>query len=298
MELKNLQYLESIYRLHSFTKAADEHYISQPSISNAIQKLESELNVRLINRNEKPLTFTEEGERFMCHVYNILDALKDAVQDMQSRSAAKEHTLRLAWASTMGDCLLPMLFTEFHDLYPQYQLMLCEQTMHDILANLLDGTLDLAYALIPEYYDSSQLETIPLSLREMSVLLSKDHPLASCSQISLQMLKNEKILTFPSGSLIRTKIEEKFRELHIVPNLYTVNQITVMETLVSQNYAVTMLVIDEMNSVTDNPNIVLRPLKDRVTFLKGFILKRGYHQTVSMKHLITYVRNVLHEHQN
>lgn len=297
MELKNLQYLESIYRLHSFTKAADEHFISQPSISNAIQKLEAELNVRLINRTEKPLTFTEDGERFMCHVYNILNALEDAVQDMKYRSDLKEQTLYLAWASTLGDCLLPMIFTEFHELYPQFQIMLCEQTIQRILDQLLDGRIDLAYALIPELYDAELLETIPLQVCEMYVLLSREHPLASCEQISLGMLKNEKILTFPPGSLIRTKLEEKFKELHIVPTLHTVNQVTVIETLVSQNYGVTLLAVDEMNSVMKNPNIVLRPLKEPVTFSKGFILKRGQHRTLSMNRLINFVQNVLHEYR-
>lgn len=297
MELKNLQYLDSIYRLRSFTKAAEEHYISQPSISNAIQKLENELGVILIRRNEKPLAFTEDGERFMCHVSNILEAVDDAIQDMKSRSCLLEQTLHLAWASTLGDCLLPRIYTQFHESYPQCQVLLWEQTLHNILTLLTADQIDLAYALIPENYDPNTLEVIPLQFCEMRVLLSKDHPLASHKQLSLTMLRNEKILTFPSGSLIRTKLEEKFKELHIVPNLYPVNQVAVMENLVSENYGITLLAVDEINSITNNKNIVLLPLKEPITFLKGFILKRGCRRTVPMKQMISFVENVLHNYR-
>ena len=73
MDLKKLRYLEAIYRLKSYTKAAEELFISQPSLSNAIHALEKELGVSLIDRSRQPLRFTFEGERFMWHVYKILE---------------------------------------------------------------------------------------------------------------------------------------------------------------------------------------------------------------------------------
>lgn len=66
-----MRYLEAIYRLKSYTKAAEELFISQPSLSNAIHSLEKELGVSLIDRSRQPLRFTFEGERFMWHVYSV-----------------------------------------------------------------------------------------------------------------------------------------------------------------------------------------------------------------------------------
>ena len=120
MDLKKLEYLETIYRLRSFSKAAEAHFISQPSISNAIQKLETELGVLLIDRNAKPLVFTPEGVRFMSHVYTILNAVEEAQKDMREISSLNRQQLKMAIHSILVDWIFTQIFSDFQERYPGY----------------------------------------------------------------------------------------------------------------------------------------------------------------------------------
>ena len=295
MELKNLQYLESIYRLRSFTRAAEEHYISQPSISNAVQKLERELGVTLINRNDKPLSFTENGERFMCHVRNILSLTDDAVQDMKELSDPQKMTLRLSWASTIGDIILPRIYTEFYKKYPQYQVVLSAETLQDMMKRLLTEEIDMAYAHIREGYDSRLFDMIPIQSCELQVLMSRDNPLSKYGHLSLEMLAGEQILAFPPGSVFRNKIEEKFAEAHIVPKLQTITHTDIIQELVEQNYGISFLTKELDNSLAHNEKLLFVPLSEPVYFLKGFLLKNGVKRTAAMKAMILFIQDVVKE---
>ena len=138
MDLKKLRYLEAIYRLKNYTKAAEELYISQPSLSNAIHSLEKELGVTLINRSRQPLRFTFEGERFMWHVYRILECVHDAQVDIEEMSERRKHTLILIWPSiTANDFILPKIYTEFHSLYPSYHVVVQDSPIQSTLTRLL-----------------------------------------------------------------------------------------------------------------------------------------------------------------
>lgn len=290
MELRNLQYLEAVYRLHSFTKAADEFYISQPSITGAIQKLEKELGVMLIDRSKKPFQFTVNGEHFMKHVYNILGVVGDAEKDMKKTQGMETEHINLVWASTMGDCLLPLVFTEFYEKNPHYQITLYEQTNAEILEGLQNETYDLAYALFPEQYNPDIVKTIPVQICQMYVIMSKQCELKRYNKIPLEALKEKKILSFPKGSAVRTKIDDLFHKARIVPEIQTIRQTKLIEELICQNYGIAILPLDKVNSVATEEEIIIRPLKDSIVFTKGFIMKRGRHRTDGMKALIRFVQ--------
>ena len=145
MDLKKLRYLEAIYRLKSYTKAAEELFISQPSLSNAIHALEKELGVSLIDRSRQPLRFTFEGERFMWHVYKILECVREAEEDIAEMSERKKHSLMLIWPSiTANDYILPKIYTDFHRQYPIYNVVVQDATIQSTMTRLLSEEVDLA----------------------------------------------------------------------------------------------------------------------------------------------------------
>lgn len=290
MELRNLQYLEAVYRLHSFTKAADEFYISQPSITGAIQKLEKELGVMLIDRSKKPFQFTVNWEHFMKHVYNIIGAVGDAEKDMKKTQGMETENIKLVWASTMGDCILPLVFTEFYEQNPHYQITLYEETNAGILEGLQKETYDLAYALFPEQYNPDIVKTIPVQICQMYVIMSKQCDLKKYEKVPLEALKEERILSFPKGAIIRTKVDDLFHKARIVPEIQTIRQTKLMEELIRQNYAIAILPLDEVNSIEREGNMIIRPLEESIVFTKGFIMKRGRHRTDGMKALIRFVQ--------
>ncbi len=292
VELKSLQYLESVYRNKSFTKAANEFYVSQPSISVAVQKLENELGATLIDRNAKPLAFTEDGERFMHHVHNILDAVEDAVNDMQHRTNRTEQTLSCAWATTLGDMIRPTIYTTFFAKHPNYQISIKEGTQKNVESELLNGSLDMAYTHILDSLNPELFETIPIQISETCVIMSRKHPLAFKPNLCLKDLREERILIFPKGSMIRSKIEDAFRRVYAVPDFYTVSFVSQIYEMICSDFGIALFPLDRVNSLLEDSQIAVIPLRESITFLKGFILKRGVRRTDAMQDLIDYTSSL------
>lgn len=296
MEFRKLEYFDSVYRLRSFTKAARENFVSQPSLSNAIRSLEEELHCTLINRNTQPLSFTPEGERFIFHVQRILNDARVAKLEMASASAAEEITLRLSWPSCfIHDYLLPRLYTDFHDLYPNYQLVCIESTIEETIRLLLDSRLDVAYVHVPDSYDTNQLEFIPIICCEMCALISKNNPLASMETLSISQLAKEHIFSFQKGSLYRRKLDEAFECRHIVPNITSINQMRIIQRLVSEDRGISFVTIDDSENLDAIGNLALVPLAEPISFVKGFLMKKGDALLPPIQNLITYVQSVIQQ---
>lgn len=294
MELKKLEYFESLYRLRSFTKAAKEHFISQPSLSNAIKSLEEELQCSLINRNSKPLSFTPEGERFIFHVHRILRDVNIARLEMSAAGEEQNIFIRLAWPSCfVHDYLLPKLYTDFNDMYPNYQILCIESTINDTIRYLLEDRLDIAYVHIPDSYDTNQLEFIPIICCEMCVLVSKDNPLASMKTLSIPQLSAEHIFSFQQGSLYRRRLEEAFELNNINPRITIVNQMQIIMKLVSENRGISFATVDDNENLSTLGNIVLVPLEEPISFVKGFLLKRGTSSLPHIQNLISFVQSIV-----
>ena len=294
MDLKKLRYLEAIYRLKNYTKAAEELYISQPSLSNAIHALEKELGVVLINRARQPLRFTAEGERFMWHVYRILECVHEAEEDIAEMSARRSHSLFLIWPSiTANDYILPKIYTDFHKQHPGYNVVVQDATIQSTMTRLLSEEVDLALVNLPDNQDLNAFSYIPVMESSVWVMLPRNHPLQDQPSISFQMLHDQTLLTFQRGSLIRKKIEESCEKANITPKIISVNQMDVAKKLVQQNYGITFITMDNTKTAPYEQDLILRPLDQPIVFQKGFLLKRGRQPSPGANKLIKFVQETV-----
>lgn len=291
MNLKQLEYLEAIYRLKSFSKAAQELFISQPSISNAIQRLEDELEVRLIDRSSKPVSFTPEGVAFMRHVHRILEDVDQAMLEMKKYASVKSQSLRLAVHTTLQDWFLNQLYSDFYERYPQIQIGLLEPVHQEMLKLLLSEEIDLAYTLIPNEIDLTLYETIPIQNCCLYALLPKGHPLERRDKIPLELMKNEHLLMYPPGSLIRDCLEKEFQRLHIRPKFQDVRQIRIIQGLVEQNQGCSFVTVDDLYPLKNTFSWSAVPLEEPIPFLKGFLLKKNRKRSYASNILISYVQD-------
>ena len=293
-----MRYLEAIYRLKSYTKAAEELFISQPSLSNAIHSLEKELGVSLIDRSRQPLRFTFEGERFMWHVYKILKCVREAEEDIAEMSERKKHSLMLIWPSiTANDYILPKIYTDFHRQYPIYNVVVQDATIQSTMTRLLSEEVDLALVNLPDNLDLTAFSYIPVMESSVWVMLHRAHPLAQQSAISFEMLEDQTILTFQRGSLIRRKIEDSCEKAKIRPAILSVNQMGVAVKLVQQGYGISFTTMDNTKVDIPEMDLVLRPLEQPIIFQKGFLLKRGRQTSPGVNKLIKFVKETVAELQ-
>lgn len=292
MDLKKLEYLDSIYRLRNFTKAAEEQYISQPSISSAIQSLEDELDVVLINRNTRPLSFTDAGEEFMEYVHNILKEVKHAEDAMKHRSRQNHESLRIALYSSSTSQLIPKIYMDFHSHYPQCELKITENTLTAMLRQLLSGELDMAYTLVPDDIDQNLFKILPVELCELWVILSSEHPLAQESVISLEQLTTERVYSYPEGSLIRQKLDQALKEQHVSIQHIVPHRIDFVNSLIAKNYGVAFILHDHFHEIPVGSNLVVRPLSIPIQFQTGIIFKQGVRMTSAMKNMKSYLLQI------
>lgn len=289
MEIKQLQYLNTLYETKSYTKAAEKHFISQPNITTAVKKLEEELNCQLINRQSRPLRFTEEGEFFITYVKNILYSINEGKIALESFIKKRNTTIHISIAASIGNGLLPLLYTEFLSSNSGVDLRCMDASMAMILDFISNDTLDLAYTMIPNHKDLRKYNITLVQNSELCLLINKDHPLASEDRISFSMLKDERILTFPEGSLILDRLQHYSKIENVSLNYQIFTQVYVMEELVKQNYGIATITVNAFNRNDTYDKYVVKPFETPILFEEGFIVKKGKILSIHHELLMKYI---------
>lgn len=154
MTITQLQYVLAIAEQRNFTKAAEKCFVTQPTLSTQIQKLEDELEIIIFNRNKKPIELTEVGKKIVAQARSIVseaDRIQDIV-DQQKGFIGGEF--RLGIIPTIMPTLLPMFLTNFINKFPKVKLKIEELTTEEIIIRLDEGHLDAAIVATPLSIDS------------------------------------------------------------------------------------------------------------------------------------------------
>ncbi len=149
MTITQLKYVLAVAEHKNFTKAAERTFVTQPTLSMQIQKLEEELDILIFDRSKKPIELTAVGMKIVNQARNIVneaDRMQDVV-DQEKGFIGGEF--RLGIIPTVMPTLLPMFLKTFSSRYPKVHLKIEELSTQDIILKLLDGHLDAAIAATP-----------------------------------------------------------------------------------------------------------------------------------------------------
>ncbi len=149
MTITQLHYVLAIAEHKNFTKAAEKCFVTQPTLSTQIQKLEEELNILIFDRSKKPIGLTDVGRKIVHQAKNIVnesDRMQDIV-DQQKGFIGGEFKIGII--PTIMPTLLPMFLKAFIKKYPKVKLKIEELTTEDIITKIKDGHLDAAIVSTP-----------------------------------------------------------------------------------------------------------------------------------------------------
>lgn len=202
MNLNQLRYFISVAESGSFTKAAQQHYISQTAITQQIHVLEENIGTKLLDRNSRPAALTPAGKVFLKEAREILGRMDAALLRTREASTGLEGELRMGYTKGYEHSDLPKYLRSFHQEYPNV-LISCYRCDTDQLATgLVSGDYDLIFT-----WDSTNLrkeEKLQVQVAErvpLRVALYASHPLARRRELSRRDLKQENILFMsPSGT--------------------------------------------------------------------------------------------------
>ncbi len=211
MTLTELRYVVAVARERHFGRAADACFVSQPTLSVAIKKLEDELGTRIFERRTNEVTMTPAGERIVGQAQRTLDEAGRIKEIARQGKDPLSGPLRLGVIYTIGPYLLPALVRQVIESSPQMPLMLQENFTVKLLEMLRTGDLDCA--IIAEPFPDAGLAVAPLYDEPFMIAVPKAHPLAKRKSVSAEALKLETMLLLGTGHCFRDQVLEVCPEL-------------------------------------------------------------------------------------
>ena len=201
MTITQLQYVLAVAEHKNFTLAAEKCFVTQPTLSMQIQKVEEELNIQIFDRTKKPIQLTEIGQKIVNQAKNIVneaDRMKDIVEQQKGFIGGE---FKLGIIPTVMPTLLPMFLKSFIKKHPKVKLKIEELTTEEIITRIKDGHLDAAIAATPLEDDS--IKERVLYFEPFVSYIPKGHRLHNNNKIDVSELDINDMLLLEDGHCFR-----------------------------------------------------------------------------------------------
>jgi LysR family hydrogen peroxide-inducible transcriptional activator len=204
MEMHQLRYVIAVARAGNFSRAAEQCHVSQPSLSQQIQKLEGELGERLFNRTRREAQLTPHGKSFLQRAIRILEEVDTAKREANEAHQLLRGTLSIGVLPTIAPFLLPKILAEFTKKFPGMEIVVQEDTTAHLLKLLLGCEIDFALASQP--ISDLRLEVRELFAEELLLALPPGHPLTRKRAISSSDLENQPFILMKEGHCLGDQV--------------------------------------------------------------------------------------------
>lgn len=208
-DTRQLTAFAALARLGSFTRAAQELYLTQSAISHAIKALEEQAGCRLFERAGRRVALTQSGEQFLRHVDKILGEMKAARRGLDELSRWGHGRLRLGASTTACQYILPTVLREFKQSFPKCAIAIDPGDHARQLELLLGNQIDLALMLEPE--GVKELAFVPLFTDEMRFLVAPAHPWARAGRVQRETIEEQTLIVYNHTSYTFRLVKDYFR---------------------------------------------------------------------------------------
>jgi LysR family hydrogen peroxide-inducible transcriptional activator len=203
--LTQIEYVLAVHRYGHFAKAAAACYVTQPTLSMQIQKLEEDLGIKIFDRTQKPILLTDTGKKIIDQMQKVLfDAQKIQHIISESEQQPLKGELKIGIIPTLTTSLLPIILPQVEKLYPELELMIYEKETHHILESLDHDEIDVGVLAIP--LKNPQFNEISLFFEPFSIVCQKSHELAKFKKIKHADLKSQDLWLLEEGHCLRTQV--------------------------------------------------------------------------------------------
>ncbi|UXI67639.1 DNA-binding transcriptional regulator OxyR [Tahibacter amnicola] len=201
MNLRDLRYLVALAEHKHFGRAADASFVSQPTLSTQIKKLEDELDVALVERTPRKILLTEVGREIAARARGVLDEIEQIRAIARRTRDPEAGTLRLGIFPTLGPYFLPHVVPALRKRFPRLEMLLVEEKTEVLLESLRAGRLDAAILALPVPDD--QLHAEELFDEPFLLAVPSGHPLAGRKSLKVSELADQSLLLLEDGHCLR-----------------------------------------------------------------------------------------------
>lgn len=240
MNLRDLRYLVALADTRHFGKAADKSFVSQPTLSAQIKKLETYLGVQLIERQPRKVTLTETAEKILPLARRMLQDSEAIVSMARNEHDPLSGKINVALIPTIGPYLLPLMMRRLRKQLPDLKVMLYEYQTEPLLEKLRAGEIELGILALPVPLDG--LESANLYEEPFTVAMPASHPLAKRAQLKLDDLSGESLLLLEDGHCLRDQALDVCSRIDVKENEdYRATSLETLRQMVAAGLGVTLL---------------------------------------------------------
>ncbi len=201
MTITQLKYVLAVAEHQNFTKAAQKTFVTQPTLSMQIQKLEDELDILIFDRGKKPIELTEIGAKIVNQARNIVNEANRITDIVDQQKGFIGGEFKLGVIPTVMPTLLPMFLTNFINKYPKVKLKIEELNTQQIIERLEEGNIDAAIAATP--LENENIKERPLYYEPFMAYVPRNHRLYNKETISTADLDLDDMLLLEDGHCFR-----------------------------------------------------------------------------------------------
>jgi len=240
MELHQLRYATAVAQAGSFSRAAEQCHVSQPSLSQQIQKLEDELGGRLFDRLKRIVKLTPQGEAFLPHAVRILEEVESARREAAETHALLRGTVALGVLPTIAPYLLPGAMAEFNRKYPGVEIVVQEDFTAQLLKQALACEIDFAVASRPIH--DGRLEIRDLFSEELLLAIPPGHALARKRLVDAADLDRERLIVMKEGHCLGDQVLGFCERRNVNPNIsFRSGQLETIQALVRSGLGLSLI---------------------------------------------------------
>jgi LysR family hydrogen peroxide-inducible transcriptional activator len=287
MELHQLRYFCAVAETGSFSRAAEQSHVSQPSLSQQIMKLEGELGARLFDRLGRSVRLTDVGKTFLPRARSVLRELEVAKGDVVERKDSISGLVTVGVIPTVAPYFLPSRLTSFSRKFPQALLSVMEEITPVLLDRLRAGAIDVAVLALP--IRGHEFETAPLLTERLFAALPKNHKLAKRRSLALKDLHSEPFLLLRDGHCFRDTAVAACDRAHLHPQIvFESGQFSSLLSMVGAGMGIS--IVPEMVIEKNSPCRYVPIADEQATRTIGTVVLRGRSLTRANQAFLSHLR--------
>jgi LysR family carnitine catabolism transcriptional activator len=217
VSFRQIQIFVCIARSHTFAQAAEKMSLSQPALSSAIKKMESQLGGLLFSRTTRKVALSPEGRQFLPVAERLIGDWQDAFSDLHNLFSLGQGTLSIAAMPSFAAGLLPSILQQFKTEFPNIKLSVADVVMESVIKNVQGGRAEIGFSFEHEKMDG--LEFHPILTDNFIAVLPVNHPLSAHQILSWSQIASFPFVAMNKGSAIRQWIDSFLDMNHLSLNI-------------------------------------------------------------------------------
>lgn len=288
MTLNQLTYFQAVARTENFRAAAEELYISQPSLSRSIDSLENELGVKLFERSGRGISLTKSGRLFLEYVDRILEECDIAVYKMKELSSTGGR-IDISYVFPLANYYIPHKVRTFLNLPENEHVTFgfSQNRTSSIIRDVKKGLVDVGFCAFVE--SEEELDFFPILKQEMVIITQKDHPLALHGKISIKELENYPVIGYERISGLGRYTKRLYRNMGLKPDIVCeCPDENSIQALVHESFGIALVAkVDILNE----DDISIHSISDAdLTHYVNMVWLKNHYQMPATKRFIQFMK--------